>query len=360
MAHGAQQVFDRFDNPFPAPLDGPGGVFLLEAAGWLLLGVLAMLVIAPALKRLARVIPTDIDQHIVGITSRPGVILIFAYGLFDSVQVFHLPAWAERWNNIVWSVVLIAMVTYMVYRLWREVLLSVGRKVSAKTETQLDDKLYPLFSKLGGLIILFVGLWLVVASFGIDMTLFAAGSAIGGLVIAFAAQDTLGNLFAGVFIMLDQPFREGDRIEIKEENTWGDVVDIGLRTTKIRTRDNRMVVVPNSLIGGNPVINHSIPDTTYRLATNVGVAYGSDIEVARQAMLDACATVEGVLSDQKMEALFLGFGDSSLNFMVRCWMPHYAERRRFMDKLNTAIFHELAKAGIEIPFPQRVVHLHNP
>ena len=151
------------------------------------------------------------------------------------------------------------------------------------------------------------------------------------------------------------PIRIGDRIEIQDLDTWGDVVDIGLRSTRIRTRDNRMVIVPNSVIGKSLIVNYSYPDSQYRIEIHVGVGYGTDIEEARKVLIEAVSKVEGVLSDHPVEALFLEFGDSALIFRVRWWLDSYVDTRRMFDSVNTAMYNALNEAGIEIPFPQRVV-----
>ena len=178
---------------------------------------------------------------------------------------------------------------------------------------------------------------------------------IGSLAIALAAQATLSDTISGFVIMVDRPFRIGDRIEIQDLDTWGDVVDIGLRSTRIRTRDNRMVIVPNSVIGKSLIVNHSFPDTQYRIQIHVGVAYGTDIEEARKVLIEAVSKVEGVLSDHPVEALFLEFGDYALIFRVRWWLDSYVDTRRMFDSVNTAMYNALNEAGIEMPFPQRVV-----
>ncbi len=336
-------------------LDGPLQRFLGDIVAWVLVGLLVVLVVAPLLKWATRRIPGDLDSHVVGIVSKPAFILVFAFGFVDSLHQFDISGRLGNALDNTWNALLIVVLTYVAFRLWHEILRGVGRQVSQRTETDLDDQLFPLVDKTGGVIIIIVGIWLTIESFGIDMTLFAAGGAIGGLVIAFAAQDSLANFFAGVQILLDRPFREGDRIEIKDENTWGDVVEIGLRTTRVRTRDNRLVAIPNSLIGNNAVINHSYPDSSYRLTVPIGIAYGSDIEHARGLMVSAVQAVEGVDPDQRVEALFRGFGDSSLDFHVRYWIPSYVDTRRIEDRVNTALERALREGGVEIPFPQRVL-----
>jgi small-conductance mechanosensitive channel len=156
--------------------------------------------------------------------------------------------------------------------------------------------------------------------------------------------------------MIDRPFRIGDRVELLDLDTWGDVMDIGLRSTRIRTRDNRMVIVPNSVIAKSLIVNHSYPDDTYRLEIELGVAYGTDLEEARQVLIEAVSNVDGVLTSEPVEALFLQFGDSALIFRVRWWLDSYVDTRRMFDKVNTAMYNALNEAGIEIPFPQQVIH----
>jgi small-conductance mechanosensitive channel len=137
------------------------------------------------------------------------------------------------------------------------------------------------------------------------------------------------------------------------------VVDIGLRTTRILTRDHRLVVIPNSVFGKNLIVNHSIPSTLYRVETHVSVAYGVDLNSVRQLLIEAVRAQTWVMTDKPVEALFLEFQDSGLLFRVRCWIEHYVETRRVIDKLNTAIYLALEEAGIEIPFPQQVIHFHD-
>jgi small-conductance mechanosensitive channel len=134
------------------------------------------------------------------------------------------------------------------------------------------------------------------------------------------------------------------------------VVDVGLRSCRIRTRDNRMVIVPNSVIGKSLVVNYSYPDTQYRIQIHVGVDYGTDIELARQTMIDAVRDVEGVLPDRKVEALFLEFGEAAMIFRVRWWIESYVDTRRMFDRVNTALYHALNEAGIVLPGPQYAVY----
>ena len=117
-----------------------------------------------------------------------------------------------------------------------------------------------------------------------------------------------------------------------------------------------MVVVPNSVIGKNLVVNHSDPSTQYRVQTHVGVAYGTDITKARQVMVNAVQAQDWVMKDEQIEALFIEYGDVGIIFRVRCWIQDYVETRRIMDKLNSCLYDALYESGIEMPMPVQTLY----
>jgi small-conductance mechanosensitive channel len=222
------------------------------------------------------------------------------------------------------------------------------------------DELSPVITllvRVGRVVIAFVGLTFLLSHFGVNVAAFTAALGLGGLAFSLAARDTIADAIAGFIILVDRPFRIGDRIEIQGVGTWGDVTDIGLRTTRIRTRDNRMVIVPNSVIGSNQVINYTYPDPRYRIETHVGIGYGTDIERARQVIVGAVRGVEGVLPDELVDALYAEMGDSAMIFRVRWWIESYADTRRVEDRVHTALQHALDEAGIESPFPTQSVNV---
>ena len=170
-----------------------------------------------------------------------------------------------------------------------------------------------------------------------DPTAFAAALGLGGLAFSLAARDTVADAIAGFIILVDQPFRIGDRIEIREVGTWGDVTDIGLRTTRIRTRDNRMVIVPNSIIGANQVINYSYPDPRVRNETDLCVGYDSDLEEVRRLIIETIQGIEGVLDYRNVDALYIEMAPSGIVFRVRWWIESYQDTRRNLDQVHTAL-----------------------
>jgi MscS family membrane protein len=187
--------------------------------------------------------------------------------------------------------------------------------------------------------------------FGINITGVAAAFGIIGLAFSLAAQDTLTDAINGYIILLDQPFRIGDRIEIQELGTWGDVIEIGVRTTKIHTLDNRMVIVPNSTIGKNQVVNYTYPDPHYLMQIELGIAYGTDIEKARQLIIDTLENIDGILEDRPINVYYRRMGQSAMQFQVSWWIDSYEYRLVSFDRVNTALQNTLDAAGIEMPYP---------
>jgi small-conductance mechanosensitive channel len=252
--------------------------------------------------------------------------------------------------------VLFALVGFIAtWRLISKISTWYGEQLAQTGEVELGEQLLPFFRRVVLIILTLIVIIILLGYFEVEVSGLVTTLGIGSLAIALAAQAALSDTISGFVIMFDRPYRIGDRIEIQDLDTWGDVVDIGLRSTRIRTRDNRMVIIPNSVIGKSLIVNYSYPDTQYRIQIHVGVAYGTDIEEARKVLIEAVSKVEGVLSEHPVDALFLEFGDSALIFRVRWWLESYVDTRRMFDSVNTAMYNALNKAGIEIPFPQRVV-----
>jgi small-conductance mechanosensitive channel len=205
-----------------------------------------------------------------------------------------------------------------------------------------------LLVRMARIVTVVVGAIILLNHFGVDVTALTAALGLGGLALTLAAQDTIADMIAGIIILVDRPFRIGDRIEIQSAGTWGDVIDIGLRTTRIRTRDNRVIILPNSTIGSNQVMNYSYPDPSYRNETLLSVGYDTDLEVARRLIVDTVRGTEGVLADRSIDALYIEMGDSGVIFRVRWWITSYVALRRNLDQVHTAL--QAAFDGAGIPF----------
>lgn len=314
-------------------------------------------IINRGIKRLTKRTETTFDDVILEAVHPPLYWLLVVIAL--DVGMKRLDFLPEGWNaplQDIFFVLYLSVAVVFTWRLTSRMFIWYGREVAVRTQTELDTRLMPFFRRVALIMVGAIGLIIVLGHFEVNVNALVTTLGIGSLAIALAAQAALEDTISGFLIMLDQPFRIGDRIEIQDLDTWGDVVDIGLRSSRIRTRDNRMVVIPNSVIGESLVVNYAYPDSQYRIEVEIGVAYGVDLEHVRRTMIAAVRDVEGVLSERPVEALLLEFGDSTLIFRVRWWIDSYVDTRQMFDKVNSAIYYALNEEGIATPFPQQDVH----
>ena len=223
----------------------------------------------------------------------------------------------------------------------------------------IDANITRMLSRLATLILLMALLWNLSEHFGVSLTAVFASAGIAGMAIAFAARETLSNLFGGASILLDRPFKAGDYI-ILEDGDRGKVVEVGLRSTRILTRDEVLISIPNATITNTKIINESAPRPHFRIRLQVGVAYGSDIEQVEKILLDLAAQNRMVKQTPPPIVRLRGFGDSSLDFELLCWTRQAELKGRLISDLYRKIYMAFGAAGIVIPFPQRDVHFDVP
>jgi small-conductance mechanosensitive channel len=202
-----------------------------------------------------------------------------------------------------------------------------------------------------------IAIYLLFNIWNIDMTAWLASAGIVGIAVGFAAKDTLAKLFAGAFILADAPYKIGDYI-VLDNGQRGKVTNIGLRSTRILTRDDVEVTVPNSVIGNSSVINESGgPHVKYRVRIPVGVAYGSDINLVRAALMQVAQANEQVCREPEHRVRFRSFGPSALQFELLCWIEDPELRGRAVDALNCEIYQQFIDNNIEIHYAKHDVYI---
>jgi small-conductance mechanosensitive channel len=331
------------------------GISLLTVLGGYLIGTWLIRGILP---RVARRTETELDDRLLQAAGSEIRWLVVFFALqFSTTRLTFVSAELKAILADVYYVLVLAVLARIV---WHLIDLADEEAIRRAAEAGREDELGPvvtLLVRLGRVLIVVTAIAILLSHFGINVSGYMTALGLGGLALSLAAQDTIADAIAGFIILVDQPFRIGDRIEIQEVDTWGDVVEIGLRTTRIRTRDNRMVIVPNSIIGSNQVVNYTFPDPRYRIQTHVGIAYGTDIETVRRIITDAVRTVDDVLPDEPVDALYNEMGDSAMIFRVRWWIESYTDTRGVIDRVHTTLQNALDAAGIESPFPTQTLYL---
>jgi small-conductance mechanosensitive channel len=223
--------------------------------------------------------------------------------------------------------------------------------------TLIQQRTLPLFNNLLVILVVALALYFVFLAWNINVTAWIASAGILGLAISFAAKDTLANLFSGVFILTDAPFKLGDFI-LLDSGERGEVTHIGIRSTRLLTRDDVEITVPNSIMGNAKITNETGgPHERYRIRVKVGVAYGSDIDKVKSVLMDVAGSQPEVCKAPAPRVRFRAFGDSSLDHELLCWVDKPVLRGRVTHLLNTAVYKRFIKEGIDIPFPQRDVFI---
>ncbi len=221
----------------------------------------------------------------------------------------------------------------------------------------IHDRTLPLFNNMLVIVVVALALYFIFLAWNINVTAWMASAGILGLAISFAAKDTLANLFAGVFILADAPYKLGDMI-VLDSGERGEVTHIGIRSTRILTRDDVEITVPNSIMGNVKITNEGGgPHERYRIRIKVGVAYGTDLDQVQSVLLNVAASHPDVCKAPEPRVRFRGFGDSSLDHELLCWVDKPVQRGRVAHLLNTEIYKRFVKEGIEIPFPQRDLYI---
>ncbi len=226
-----------------------------------------------------------------------------------------------------------------------------------KTQSKVDDVVFDLLNKFSGIIIFAVAVLLALDVLGINVVPFVAGAGVAGIAVGFAAKDTLSNLIAGVLLIMDRPFEVGDRIEVwsapKNSATWGDVIDIGLRATKIKTTDNIVIIIPNNEIMMRDIVNYTTISEDIRVRIPIGVSYDTDIEKAKAVILEVAKTPEWVVKDPAPVVVVKAFGESSVDLELRVWIKNARRRIHTISYVTDKVKEAFDRQGIEIPYPKR-------
>lgn len=236
---------------------------------------------------------------------------------------------------------------------WAYGLIRLGNRLAHSRDRQ-RLKFGPVIANIFTIFVLIAALFATLGVWGVDLTPLLASAGILGIVVGYAARDTISNLTAGIALYFDRTFVVGDFIALPDGER-GTVVDISIRSTTILTLDNVMVTVPNAEFNRQRVSNESAPQRHLRLRVDVNVAYGSDLETAERALLQAAEDVDVLMDDPEPRVRYRAFGDSAIAAQVLCYVGHPSRRIEAVDELLRRVDARFEEHGVKIPFPQREV-----
>jgi len=295
--------------------------------------------------------PTDFDERLLRIGANVAALLVIYVALVLAVQVV---GFSDRVERLIIRVLMSVLVLRLMVSTMRAARLGLALLGTLRNRFPIvEERTLPLFDLVATVGVVGLASYSLLMVWDIDPTAWLASAGVVGIAVGFAARDTLANLFAGFFIIADAPYKLGDYI-VLETGERGEITKVGIRSTRLITRDDVEITVPNSAMANSKVYNESGGKwVKFRIRIKVGVAYGSDVDEIVDLLTRIAAEHETVCADPTPRVRMRGFGDSSLDFELLCWVNHPAERGLVTHELYMAIYKALNQAGIEIPFPQR-------
>jgi MscS family membrane protein len=318
--------------------------------------------IARWLKKRARTTETRLDDIFLMAVGTPLVIAIVALSLYFALTRFEIipQSISGISTGQLINAVFILLAAWIASVFFQNLIRTYGALIAKKTETDLN-RLIPILLVTARYLIWFVVFLLLLANFDINITALLAAAGIAGVALALAAQDVLSNFLGGAIIAIDKPFRLGDRIRI--DTFTGDVVNLGPRSTRIKTLDNQIVTIPNSTVTSGVVINYAMPNSSMKIRIPFSVAYGSDMERVTEVLLEiarqAAEKTPWVITDPVPRVYFREFGESGLNGQLTLWTNNYDYEWEVQDWVNRQIARRFREEKIEMPFRQIDVWMRN-
>lgn len=363
LTEGMEELVEKIDvpvqlEPFVAMFGNqPWIKGLLVLFIFLVLAKVVEWVVIPLIRRLTARTSTHIDDLIVTHIRNPMFWTIALIGALVAAAVSGVDA--ESRSAMTSFVISVLIFLWMLFAVRASKLILSAASQYAKPKALVRPQTLPLFTNLIAIAIIVFAVYFIFQSWHVDMTAWLASAGIAGIAIGFAAKDTLANLFSGVFIMADSPYKIGDYVVLDDGGGLrGKVTHIGIRSTRLLTRDDVEVTIPNSIMGNSKVVNESGgPHLKYRIRVAVGVAYGSDIDQVREVLMSVANESDAVCAEPEARVRFRTFGASSLDFELLCWVNNPELRGRVLDALNTAIYKRFLKEGIEIPFSKQDLYI---
>ena len=291
----------------------------------------------------------EADERIIEIVHRPICWSIFLLGLMHATLLS--PPLQPPWN-----IVLPNLIKTLILMVWW---LSLIREITAMDEhntgwllEKMDKTHFYMLKNISRIVLLFTGILWGLVIWRVNLTPLFASAGIIGIAIALAAKDTLANFFGGIALFVDAAYKVGDYI-ILDSGERGEVVEVGIRSTKIKTRDDILITIPNSIMSTTKIVNQSAPEPRYRIRIDVGVGYDSDLRLVEKTLLGVAEQNHALADKPAPRVRVRRFGDSAIHFQLLVWVQDPRHRGRETHNLLKMIHLAFQEKNIEIPYPKR-------
>jgi len=348
MPEWLQPAWD-FLSPYPGLLT----ILLILTA--YVLGRFLRFILSKALNRLADTTNNQRDDHLVEYLTRPIVLTTVTLALMLAVSAFKLPTGLHDATLSLLATILLLS--------WMRAGLSTARillELLGDNHHRIEiiqERTIPLFNMGLKMLVVGFGAYIFLMIWGVDPTAWLASAGVIGIAVGFAARDSLANLFSGIFLVADSPYKMGDYI-VLDTGERGEVTAMGMRSTRLLTRDDVEVTVPNAVMANAKIVNESGgPWEKERIRVPVGVAYGSDVDEVCAVLQAVAVKHSEIVKQPEPRVRMRAFGSSSLDFELLAWIDRPVLRGRIRHDLLKDIYKAFIEHNIEIPFPQTDIHL---
>jgi len=316
-----------------------------------IIAFLSRLIVKKVLKPLVQKTKTKIDDLIIKNLSSIIFYIVIVLGFKIGVQHFEFKT--TIFNSLIDNI-LIFIICILMIRIINDFSRHWLMEWAYKTESTADDRLIPIVVKIIKVIVIVLAVIFACDAWKIDISPLLATVGIAGIALSLAVKDSLNNIIGGIQLVLDKTFKVGDKVQL-ESGEMGVILDIGLRSTKLKTYDNEMIYIPNGYLANAKIKNYTMPDLSIRVNVNFCVEYGLDTEKVRKVVLNAVKSIDSVLEEPAPQVQFLKMSDFSLDFIARAWVKNYGDAYSTKLRMTDEIYSALSKANIGIPFPTQTI-----
>lgn len=289
---------------------------------------------------------TDLDDLFIKLVRVPLYVTILLGGVYYSIFILDAGPVGITVQKAALTIIIL---------FWARAIFTYGNEaVDLVQNEDVAQDIAPFVSNIVSLFVIVAAVFLLFTLWDIDITPFLASAGIIGIVVGFAAREALADFIGGIALYFDDTYRVGDVIEL-EDGQRGTVSNVGIRSTRVVTRDNIQINVPNSVLNDTSVINQSAPEHKQRIRIPISVEYGADLDQVDQIIESVCEDTTDILDTPEPRIYLLEFGDSALNYELRVYTSHPFHENRIRNDVNRRVYKRFEEAGITIPFPQRVV-----
>jgi len=327
---------------------------LLVLLGYVVAKV-ALMVFTKSLTQITKRTKSDVDDQLISAIRKPFFLTIFFFFLGMAVKTIGLSDSVE--GNLIRVLASILVFSWMM-RGFKILHIFLGTLSLFKDRFEIvQPKTIPLFELVGKILLIGLGSYILLITWGINPTAWLASAGVIGIAVGFAAKDTLANLFSGFFIIADTPYKVGDFVNL-DSGERGMVTHVGMRSTRLLTRDDIEITIPNNVIGNAKIINESGGQwEKSRIRIKVGAAYGSDAKKVCEVLMNVAASHDEVVKEPAARVRFRAFGASSLDFELLVWIEQPVLRGRISHELNLMVYDAFNQAGIEIPYAKQDIYI---